>query len=741
MNDSPSAKKLSAREEAIFYDALQIQDSAAREAFLQEACGGERTLRAAIDDLLSAHERAEDLFRQSSAALKLPAELAEPSLHSAEAYLDAGINTSVGPYKLTQWLGEGGGGVVYLAEQEEPVRRQVALKILKPGMDTKRVIARFEAERQTLAMMEHPNIARVLDAGATETGRPYFVMELVRGVKITDFCVRNEVSLAERLRLFQQVCQAIQHAHQKGIIHRDLKPSNILIALHDGVPVPKVIDFGIAKAIWASESGTRTTIHDQPIGTPAYMSPEQVRGALGDVDTRSDIYSLGVVLYELLVGRPPFSNEDLLRAGVDEMRRRLQSEDPLRPSIQADIGGEAKATSELAPEKARWAASLRGDLDWIVMKALEKERDRRYQTVRGLWLDLERYLTNEPVEARPPSRIYRLRKMVRRNRILFAGLGSATLALIAGLTTSTWLFFKARSAERQQTRLRAVAEQALRQEAVLRRQAEVREQISRAAILLLQRRFAEADAVVSQISDRFSEPSVEAANVFRGLTEWHALREDFPAAAQRSLRLLEVNRFDESEDTNVVSRDLVVAAPVLIEAREYSFYEEIRTHAVSKFANTSSPVAAEQVLKISLLVPPPDGVLPALEGLAQTEEKCVGERNASVLDRAWGSAVLGLLEYRRGAYEKAADWCGRSRAFSYRNKAHQALCLAVEAMSRWRLGQRLEAKGSLEEGRLLVEGWFARPSRTAEAGAWNDWLIARILTREARQTIDPPADF
>ena len=320
-----------------------------------------------------------------------------------------------------------------MAEQEEPVRRRVALKIIKLGMDTKSVIARFEAERQALAMMDHPNIARVFDAGATETGRPYFVMELVRGVKITEYCDQNNLDTRQRLELFIQICQAIQHAHQKGIIHRDIKPSNILVTLHDGVPVPKVIDFGIAKAIEARLTDkTLFTAYEQFIGTPAYMSPEQAEMSGLDVDTRSDIYSLGVLLYELLTGRTPFDAKKLLQHGLDEMRRTLREQEPHRPSTMVTTlqGTELTATAEHRhAEPPKLISLLRGDLDWIVMKALEKDRRRRYETANGLAMDIQRYLNSEPVMARPPSRLYRFQKLVRRNKVVFAAGGAVAAAL------------------------------------------------------------------------------------------------------------------------------------------------------------------------------------------------------------------------------------------------------------------------------------------------------------------------
>src|SRR5450432_2777105 len=304
----------------------------------------------------------------------------------------------IGNYKLLEQIGEGGCGVVYMAEQEQPVRRRVALKIIKLGMDTESVIARFGAERQALAMMEHPNIAKVLDAGATETGRPYFVMELVRGIPITEYCDSNKLSTRQRLELFIPVCRAVQHAHQKGIIHRDIKPSNVLVTMHDGVPVPKVIDFGIAKATEGRlTDATVYTAYEQIIGTPAYMSPEQAELSGLDVDTRSDIYSLGVLLYELLTGKTPFDGKELVKSGLEEMRRTLREKEPQRPStiLTTLHGTELKATAEHRHAEPPKLISLRrGDLDWIVMKALEKDRTRRYETANGLAMDIERYLNN-----------------------------------------------------------------------------------------------------------------------------------------------------------------------------------------------------------------------------------------------------------------------------------------------------------------------------------------------------------
>lgn len=439
-------------DETIFAAALQWQTPAQRAAYLGEACAGSPGLRARGETLLQASGEAQTF-------LERPVGLPRPAPASAAATLKIGFTdplpaaegpgAQIGRYKVLQQIGEGGCGTVFMAEQTGPVRRCVALKVIKLGMDTKSVVARFEAERQALAMMDPPNFAKVLDAGATESGRPFFVMELVRGIPITRYCDENKLDTQARLDLFIKVCQAIQHAHQKGVIHRDIKPSNILVTLHDGVPVPKVIDFGIAKATEGRlTDATLFTAFDQLIGTPAYMSPEQAEMSGLDIDTRSDIYALGVLLDEQLTGKTPFDPKELSQSGIDAMRKTIREREPQRPStpltqvlVAAEVTRRTAGNDEPSASSRRqlqeWVDPIRGDLDWIVMKCLEKDRTRRYETASGLAADIARHLTNEPITARSPSAGHKFQKAYRRNRLAFTVAATVFVSLVIALA-SIW---------------------------------------------------------------------------------------------------------------------------------------------------------------------------------------------------------------------------------------------------------------------------------------------------------------
>ena len=452
MNPSDPSESPSERE--LFFEALAIASKKERSVFLNGACFNQPELRRRVDELLASHAE-QDSFMQES-ALDSDATLLDSSV------ISEGPGTTIGRYKLLQKVGEGGMGVVYMAEQTDPIVRKTALKIIKLGMDTKQVVARFDAERQALAMMDHPNIAKVLDAGATDTGRPYFVMELVRGVPITEYCDKAKLSTRQRLELFIPLCQAIQSAHQKGIIHRDIKPSNVMVTLHDGKPMPKVIDFGIAKA--TNQKLTEKTLftnYSQMIGTPAYMSPEQAEMSGLDVDTRTDVYSLGVLLYELLTGTTPFPSKELLSLGYGEMQKLIAEKEPPKPSTRMSTmqfeDRTAMATNR-SMEVSALGKMFQGDLDWIVMKALEKDRAHRYESVSGLVADVKRHLNDEPVSAAAPTFRYQLQKFYRRNKAYMLAVAVVGGLLILTATVTTLLAIHANNLRDVATRAQADAE-------------------------------------------------------------------------------------------------------------------------------------------------------------------------------------------------------------------------------------------------------------------------------------------
>ena len=506
-------------------EAAAGKSGADREAFLQAACAGRPQLRAEVESLLSSLDRDPAFMADPTIdgrpddrpriQLPTPVDQDPDSIHTESANSSAeGPGGHIDRYKLLQVIGEGGFGVVYMAEQEHPVRRRVALKVIKPGMDSKQVIARFEAERQALALMDHPNIARVLDAGATESGSPYFVMELVGGVPITEYCDTNNIDMRERLGLFVKVCQAVQHAHQKGIIHRDIKPSNVLVTLHDGVPVPKVIDFGIAKATQARlTEKTLFTEFRHMIGTPAYMSPEQAQVGGIDVDTRSDIYSLGVLLYELLTETTPFDTKALREAAYGEVQRIIREVEPPKPSTRlASLGKTLGAVAaHRRTDPARLSRLVRGELDWIVMKCLEKDRTRRYETAVALADDVRRYLEDKPVAAGPPSLVYSLRKYARGHRIALGIMAAALGAVVA--VASGVVYAALRESRQRQEHLNVLrAEQ---------------------AVTVEQKKRAEAASAEAEAVNRFLVEMLESSNPFAVLPGG---RHRTPARAEATIR-------------------------------------------------------------------------------------------------------------------------------------------------------------------------------------------------------------
>ena len=734
----PTSKQI---EKAIFEAALQLDDAAARSEFLDQACNGQPQLRSRMEKLLALQTSADKFFKSIPLRERVVENAAQSPNNSGSRSSDTaktveGVSALIGNYSLQERLGEGGCGVVFLAEQQKPVRRRVALKIVRLGMDTENVIARFKAEQQALALMDHPNIAHVLDAGATESGRPYFVMELVQGIKITDYCNQHNYDISQRLKLFIRVCHAIQHAHQKGVIHRDIKPSNILVTLHDGVPVPKVIDFGIAKATQGRLTDDALyTACDQFVGTPAYMSPEQAEFSGMDVDTRSDIYSLGVLLYELLTEQTPFDSKELLKSGMDEMRRTLRERDPQPPSTMLTTLGDTKLRAVAAHYHAdppRLVSTLRGDLDWIVMKSLEKDRTRRYETANGLAVDVQRYLNNEPVVARPPSRLYRFQKLVRRNRVIFAAIAAVIAALFMGLSVSTWLFFDERAArrdavaaEQQQIRLRVESDR-------LRQEAEFRQKLTRATFDRSRDRIEEADLLVAGIPA--PEPNLEYAELYRTLGDWHAENDRWSNAVDRLGVLVQVNQPD---DWDVTTLDYLRYGPLLLETGDAAGYERFRNLAVTHFTGTTNPVPAERVLKVSLLMPPSPELLASLAPFAETASNSLAadaprddwEKSLA----SWRAFSLALMEYRRGNYAGVDAWREKAASFQANDNgyAREVTFHIVQMMARYKAGNAALARSDLAGVQQEIESHFSKVPVDGRDGYWFDWVFARILLREA----------
>ena len=726
------------RAEEIFCAALPLPPER-RAAYLAETCGADPGLRARVEEMLSRQAEARRFFETSRPGINVAAlagRLVSEAAGAARPEPDPEIGRQVGSYRLIEKLGEGGCGVVYLARQDEPVRRHVALKIIKLGMDTRGFIARFDAERRTLAMMDHPNIAHVLDAGATETGRPYLAMELVRGTKITRFCDENRHDIRRRLSLFIQVCHAIQHAHQKGVIHRDIKASNVLVTLIDGVAVPKVIDFGVAKAVDGEPTANQTvlTTCELFIGTPAYMSPEQAGTGGLAADTRSDVYSLGVLLHELLIGRTPFTHRELIEAGPERMRRILRENEPPPPSARlADMpaGELARVAADRREHPARLVALLKRDLDWIVMRALEKDRDRRYPTAIGLALDVQRHLNNEAVLARPPSRSYQFRKFVRRNRAVFASLTAVGLALVAGFGTSTWLYFQAREAHRAAEKGRAT-------EAFMRRQAEANLTVAKAASLIDKYQMQQADELVGGLPA--SDMATVGAALYRPLGDWAAVLGNWPRAAEYYSVLV---RLDLSERPDPATLDYTKYTVFLIELGDRRAYDEFCRDTIRHFAGTPDPVAAERTLKLCSLLPPGPERIAALTPFAGLTARSITERGG--VTQAdwpvfWRHLSLALFEYRLGHYTESLRLGDRCLEFdALENVPPRAASVhAIAAMCLARLGRHEPARAELAKSRALIDERAKTPfvAYDDSRGWWYDWFVARILAREAGTMID-----
>ncbi|MEO5916832.1 MAG: serine/threonine-protein kinase [Luteolibacter sp.] len=714
----------------LFAAALNFAAREDRRVFLEFACRGDEARLKRLEEMLEIQQDADEFF-------DLQPEVAEVTESSEEQGEEGGVGARIGPYRLMDRLGSGGCGVVYLAEQSSPVKRKVALKIIRLGMDTENVISRFALEREALALMDHPNIARVLDAGATVSGRPYFVMELVDGEKITDFCDRNSLGLRQRLELFILVCEAIQHAHQKGVIHRDIKPSNVLVREHDGRAEPKVIDFGIAKATAGNlDADATVTKFGQFIGTPAYMSPEQAEGGV-DIDTRSDIYSLGALLCELLTGSPPFRFEQFKDLGPEEIRSILRDQETGRPSarlrqIPTDEIGMIAGQRGVDPQKL--PSLLAGDLDWIVMKAIEKDRQRRYETANGLAMDVSRYLSEEPVLARPPSNRYRFTKLVRRNRITFAAGSIALFGLLGGFGVSTWLFFRERYARQEQARLHVVAEQARANEVRLLEDANLATQ---AAVFLKYNEKEQADKLLDGLPAERVPRSLESANTFTTLANWNLTQQRWKKAAERFNLLAHVVTSVDMKDSDRVSFELLPAITAVSTWGEPGQYDQLRKLAIKRFANSANPIVAEQVIKALLLEPADSNTLKETLPLAQVIEASLAgpqkEKDPHMV--AWRQFSLALMSYRQGNLKAAEDWARRSLSAATNSPARAASNWAVLAMADLKQGRIPEGRTELADLRRQIDRWEAEPFRIndSEGYLWSNWGIVRLLVEEAEQ--------
>lgn len=791
--------KIPKSERSIFQDAIELTERDQRQAFVAKACGADSELRLAVEQLLASHESTGNLLDEPRAEMVLSRSLFDELANqpASNVYLDL-VGTWIGRYKLMELIGEGGFGLVYVAEQHQPVRRQVALKIIKPGMNSKDVIARFEAERQALAMMDHPHIAKVLDAGISEDQRLYFVMELVRGIPITEFCDQQRLTLPQRVELFCDVCAAIQHAHQKGVIHRDIKPSNVMVTLHDVKHVVKVIDFGVAKAI--GQRLTDKTIYTRflsIIGTPAYMSPEQAEMSGLDIDTRSDIYSLGVLLYELLTGTTPFERARLDSAGYDEMRRIILEEDPVKPSNRITTLGERQSTisNSRCTEPRRLAIMISGDLDWIVLKALEKDRNRRYESASALADDLKRFLHQEPVAARAPTLSYRFQKYCRRNRIALATFSAIAAALVIGTGASLWQAYNAITERNQKQNALQDALLAKNDALTARREVEEFSERLKTANLLNTSGQAYADARqwsaayqdfsrAIEIQPKYFLVWVQRAQLLARLNCWEESAADYEAAASLGAPVDEpswwgapqlfwytnrhaeyqsvVNRMWEPSATvdstswNAI-RNRLIHLPPGDQAEQVAELAEAKLSADRSNENRRPPLARAPFAFESSRRPqpgadspdgnPPRGMRPPPRNgrLPFSERDRDGRRSREWVPRGAKNYITGWAALRAGRTERAVELLKRTPDVD-RNWPGQSLIHFPLAMAYQEMGEFENARASFDEGKRVLDTWLDTIVEQPEGRLpipWFDFVEAEILFREASVLIDgelPPPD-
>ncbi len=716
--------------EALLFDAACVfANTEERDRFLTFACRGEPEMMERLRLLLRASSTADDFF-------EFEPQVVVTGGVPANSGIEIGLGVDVGRYRLIERLGAGGCGVVYLAEQQEPVRRKVALKIIRLGLENSESVARFEAERQSLASMNHPNIARILDAGTTESGRPYYVMELVDGEAITTYCDSRRLGIRQRLGLFLKVCRAIQHAHQKSVVHRDIKPSNVLIETLGAKPAPKVIDFGIARNL-----GLLKEDGDSPgegwMGTPAYMSPEQVAGN-EPVDTRSDIYSLGILLGELLVGTSTHLPADLMDRSTGEIRGILLSARPLLPSV-AYASWDSQERSRIARDRDvgenRLLAWCRQDLDWVVGKAVEQDSSRRYETVEALAADVTRWLHNEPVGARPQSRRYRLAKLVNRNRLWF---GAGTLAfcgLIGGLGIATLLFFREKEARAVQEKLRVQAESAHQAEKQTRKLWEYRSRVSESAVRLRYQDLIGAEELLAPIPIEETPGSLESVAVFKQLAEWHRSQGRMEQAEKYFLSVVNSLSSIDRAHTDSNSDNFLAAATALAMSSNPERYESLRRIALDLYEGTENRLVAERTLKAVLLKPASAAMLERTKHLASVLEGHGGAAPAAGdFDlHEWMCFALALQHYREGDDELAKSYALRSIEKKGQNPVCSLSAKVVLGLVSQRQGNRHEA---MEHFTAVEQQAGANLSATLPYGGmgggfWYDWANIRILLQEA----------
>jgi tetratricopeptide (TPR) repeat protein len=714
---------------AIFERALEMEGPAERQTYLDKVCAGAADLRPKVEALLQAYQDAGS-FLESPA----PGLLATVDALAITEWPGAVI----GPYKLLEQIGEGGFGVVFMAEQTQPVRRKVALKVLKPGMDTRKVVARFEAERQALALMDHPNIARVLDGGQTPSGRPYVVMDLVKGLPITEYCDQAQLTTRERLELFLYLCQAVQHAHQKGVIHRDLKPSNVLVTVHDTTPVVKVIDFGVAKALGQELTDkTLFTGFAQMVGTPLYMSPEQAGQNGLDIDTRTDIYALGVLLYELLTGTTPYGKERFQEAGYDEIRRIIREEEPPRPSTRMSTLGQAAATvsTKRNSDPGQLRRLFRGELDWIVMKALEKDRNRRYETASGFARDIQRYLADEPVLACPPSVWYRFCKLARRNKALFATAAVVMATLLLASAAVTWKWLDADAARQAESLAKDQAKEALA--LAQKRGEQLRQDLDRlnaanrlvesAHLLATQGHWHEAERKLTEATMLRPDNSYtlsQRGELYLRLGLWDLAAADFAKIFQLG--------------ASPSPHTWFCHALLRLQVGDLEGYRKVAARLPQHFKQTRADriSAGNELARALALAPAPDVDL----GWAAEQAELAVKNDRG----AYAQNALGLVRYRAGKYEQALGPLREAIRlhghWRYRILSHSVLAMALHG-----LGQPAQARQALGEAAQKVEQWrqslLGRSVNPAGA-TWWDVLEGLLLYREARILLgdSAPAD-